>query len=315
MSDTTNAVSDQTRTVHGVLFHLFILQFSISTAAGHLGTLRKSSGAAHCWFVVLSIVVPLVPLVDTLRFVLFTVRNRQHVWGNGLLYFLNCISGASFLHQEFGTPIPLALASKPVELNEDRPRLSWKLIGRTIVLLATFAQVIATLYLVLRRAYFAGLSPVDIHALFCCLSGVVIVLSSLFIQLWEDRWRITTLPTADAVKETNVLRSYLPTAYTAVCIFIVIYVAQFLRAGDESAWRWVVPVLSVIYPVLAVFEVRDIYYLGEDRKFSGLYVWCLPAAVLLEWSTYFGGFAIWGWIDFTVGWPWYDPLSDLLWVY
>jgi hypothetical protein len=57
MSDSMDE-SDETRTMGQVLLKLFVLQFSIALAAGHLGSLRKLEGLDHAFFVILTILYP-----------------------------------------------------------------------------------------------------------------------------------------------------------------------------------------------------------------------------------------------------------------
>ena len=59
-----------------------------------------------------------------------------------------------------------------------------KLAGRAIILLMFLAQVIATLFLILRCLFIAETlaSGPDIHALCCCLTGLTIAFSSLTLR-------------------------------------------------------------------------------------------------------------------------------------
>jgi hypothetical protein len=123
-----------------VLLRLFVLQFSMAVAAGHLGSLRKLPGRSHAWFVVRAILYPFSPILELLWDAVRLSRDRKQRPGNGALYVLNCIAGAPAVYQS--TVIcPLiqvdehnAYLRAEIELE----RYSWKWVGRFVLLIAGF---------------------------------------------------------------------------------------------------------------------------------------------------------------------------------
>jgi hypothetical protein len=321
MSD-TDTVSTQTRTVSSVLFHLFILQFSVTAAVGHLGSLRKFDTTTHVWFVVFSILFPLWPCLDTLRLLLLTLWHWNHLSIHGLLYLLNCIAGASISPRsnEDESIALVILVDSPVHVNQNREDpFSWKFLGRISVLLAILVQVVLTLVLILRRAYIVGIlfSGADIHALACCVSGLCVVLSSIIIQLCENRWQTTPQIPAPGSRTSQVSkfelryrRLYIVTLAAVLLPFIILIV----QAGQISVfgvWVLVLVAANMVLGALLADPMGVSCVVGVLFMLSGCLVVAGSVSPVISASLICEGFGA----KYSQAWQWYDPWSDLLWVY
>jgi len=139
-----------------------------------------------------------------------TLRNYKRLSKNGILYLLASAAGAVIeipSDSASNEVMPLRLLFTPVE-RVPQPEKT-KILGRVVVLLFILAGLIGTLFLVIRRSVIVGIlySQADIQALFCCLSGIAIVVSSLTIQLCEGRWHVST-STLPAPQADDPIRKY-----------------------------------------------------------------------------------------------------------
>jgi len=68
---------EQLRSVRSVLLHLFILQMTVSVAAGHLGSLQKLNITPQRYFVLCSILFPATAFLETIVIIFVTLRNYK----------------------------------------------------------------------------------------------------------------------------------------------------------------------------------------------------------------------------------------------
>jgi hypothetical protein len=126
----TDNESEYTRTVDQVLLKLFVLQFSVAVAAGHLGSLRKLEGPDHALFVVRTILYLFTPFVDLLVNAGTILFDRIQRPGHGALYVLHCIVDAPAIawKADFGTPL-IGISEErhgSFRWEIDRDRFTWK---------------------------------------------------------------------------------------------------------------------------------------------------------------------------------------------
>jgi len=188
-----------------------------------------------------------------------------------------------------------------------------KILGRVVVLLFILAGLIGTLFLVIRRSVIVGIlySQADIQALFCCFSGIAIVVSSLTIQLCEGRWRVSTstlpAPQADGPvpKSGWRWRAFNPwAAVVAACCFLLIELVAYPSGVLVFlCFGW------IIYIPLAACEVDWERFLMEEFWISTFICPMLCSAVFNLISIPLGL------QPDVAAWQWYDPLSDTLLVY
>ena len=204
---------------------------------------------------------------------------------------------------------------------------SWiESIGSNAVLLAFFAQVSATLYLVVRRAFIAGIlfSPVDIHALACCLGGIAIALSLFAIQFFQDRGLIIRSGIVKDSPQSDVQSVCIALAGLFLYVIWGIEIAQGPRLKDDPAQMSYVAVLSLFYIIALTPLVLLMQYFSEmprlkltifttiSRALDSIFqyaIWTAPGWTIIM-------FVKWGFDpNFSTAWWCYDPLSDRLWVY
>ena len=308
------------RTNGDILLKLFILKLSVGIATGHLGSLRRMPRRHHMWFVVASLLFPLTPLVDFVFNVLRTAWNvavdREREWK----YILGAIGGMyTTANPSSSVRLPLIYIRSSHLQNEGGGSKSYLQIGRLIVLLAFTAQVIATLFLLIRRIENVGIGGFhpDEHALYCAISGLAVAVESLILQCTEQEWTVSEPYVSFEIMRSSVddfaeQHWLLVTVASSLITWVILLVYTYLNfwaAFSLSFLAW----LAVAFEC-EVFRGWKIekwfrFLFGKlGIRYAGLggwiwlvveYVWFLP------WCKNLGN----------VDSSWSDPLSDKLFVF
>ena len=210
-SDTTNL-----RAPGGILLRLFILKLSVCIATSHLGSLRHMPRPHHIWFVIATVIYPLTPAVDFVFNFIRTFwnvkvyRQRLGEWQ----YILDSIAGVYSNESPGATRLQLSCVQSSRLRNAGGDE-SYLKIGRVIVVLAFVAQVVATLFLLIRRINIVGIHGFhpDEHALYCAISGLAVAFQSLMIQCTKQEWvTLVTFSTETTLQSraNNIITQHVP---------------------------------------------------------------------------------------------------------
>jgi len=331
MDDTTNM-----RTPGGILLKLFILKFAVATATGYLGSLRRMPTDYHYAFVLWSIALPLVPAIDFAFNIVLTSRNVIIGRERELNYILGSLAGVYWIeddpHSEERHQIGFLNRSDLQHLRDD---ISLKTV-RVLVVLGFTAQVIATLFLLIRRINIVGIfgfAP-DEHALLSVVSGLAVAFETLAIQFTNQKWRrYARLPSSFPTSKTYPLAQRL--LYNTILVSAQIPLSMYIVYMGFPIWAACLLscITCVVFALSSCSDTRIIDITFNIRTSRLEYFvrdvlrW-LTAFIIFVIITAYGFLASYCWIvdqffllflsDAVVDpaiWSWSDPLSDKLWVY
>jgi hypothetical protein len=318
MSDSDQ--SDYTRTIGQVRLKLFILQFSIAVAAGHLGSLRKLSGDNHVWLVVRSIICPFSPFLELIFDLVLVICDRKQRPCHGALYFLNCIVGAPAVDPS-NVHVSLIQVRKRdgwVRAKFEWERYTWKWLGRFVLLIGFTIQLSFTFFLVCRRMHAVGISafPLDIHSFACCIGGFGIAFSSIAIHVCPIRWGMEN----DSSFEDDWERYML----CGLASGLSAWMEMSWPTGTKDLWESL-SLLAATFCTIVVLLFGVLFFNSEkvgrgrwaESMFGSLVssLWLFSMGFLIS-GTVVSFLAFVGGVTYNpTGWSWSDPLSDTFWVF
>ena len=166
---------------------LFVLKLSMAIANGHFCSLRLMPKSHHIWFIISSTVFPLMPAFDLVFKVIRTLWNVRESYNDNdsdhderdRKYILGSIAGVyCSANSPSAESKRLTQLCSPSDLrsNAETCEKLYLRIGRLIAILECTAQVVAILFLLIRRINIVGMygfQP-DEHALDYNVSGIAV---------------------------------------------------------------------------------------------------------------------------------------------
>jgi hypothetical protein len=312
-ADTDAAVSQ--RQPGQIVLNLFIIQIACAVAVGHLGSLRNMPSDYHARLVICSIFIPVLPVVDMFADIDMALRQKRVRHGRWR-YFLACLAGANAVYCDEtgeGKRQPLVdLDPTDVERTETWNRYNVKWIARIVVLLAFLAQILATLFLSIRRIIMVGIYsqlPIDSRVLVLGVSGLIVGLTSLMIQFGGE-WRMRVRQPIERQKKFKYI--------LGTAMFLHFSIISLTLKGLGIVW--VTSTLAIFVVFLFLLCLGGCLKLRIDKELVQMctlyFVYCWTLAgfsalfneILFTWSEFYS-------LNSTANWRWEDPLIGNLWVF